>query len=97
VAAKHRPRYEAAIRRIKIDEVLIGNEAAKMSAARRAEEKQKALDAYEVALADWQRIRTKNPLSIRKPPKHPFERERVSKDVALPAAYMATGWSLSDR
>ena len=35
VAAKHRPRYEAGIRKLKIDAVLLANEAGKAKAATR--------------------------------------------------------------
>jgi hypothetical protein len=47
VAAKHRPRYEAGVRKIQIDMVLAGNAQAKADAAARAQQRQAQMDEYE--------------------------------------------------
>ena len=73
VAAKHRPRYEAGIRKIKIDAVMIANTAGKVDAEERAKQKQARLAEYEADLAAYMAFKERNPSTIRKPPLHPFE------------------------
>jgi hypothetical protein len=72
----YRDRWQAGIRRIRIDMKLAQLSQDKADAALRAQHKQEKLAAYERELDAWERARERNPLLRKARPAHPFERQR---------------------
>ena len=70
----YRGRWEAGIRRIRIDMVLSRNAQANADALARAKDKQAKLNEYEDELAAYEDFKERHPTTLRKRPVHPFEK-----------------------
>ena len=79
----YRDRWEAGIRRVRIDMKLTQLSQDKADATRRAQYRQALLTEYEKELEAWERHKQRNPMSNKPRPPHPFAKRRErSKDGA---------------
>jgi tRNA A37 N6-isopentenylltransferase MiaA len=72
----YRRRWEAGIRRVKIDRTLAQLSQDKADATARSQHKREKLAAYERELDAWERLRAKDPRSLKPRPAHPYATRR---------------------